>query len=619
MVGVLYKFEPYELDVLAGRLTKFGTRIPLQQQPLTILITLIEHGGEPVTREELRKRLWPDDVHVAFDHSLNRSVNRLRQALCDTAAQPRFIETVAGHGYCFIAQVETRSSPTPRSAESECQQSVVPQPVVPVSRKLIPLVMVLGVTVLIALAGGLVMQHSRVPRTKDRTVLIVLPVVNMTGEPDREYVGDAITDGLIAELSRLDPQRLAVIARTSSMYYKNQHQDLAQIADEVHADYLLECSLRKIVGGYQVIAQLIRATDSTHVWTKQFDRSIDDLIVSDMDIAHAIATDAPLPLGARRIEHSVPPPTAAKDYAQATYLLNKRNPDAVEQSIPLFRAALAAYPNYASAYAGMAEAYAITTYQRIARVNPTERMRLAEDAAREALRIAPDSAEAHVSASVICMIQRKLPCMEAEARQALEINPNDAKAAYCYAFAISEQGRGVEALEAYNRALLLDPVSVSVLSNSSMVLARAGRYDESVSRLKRTVALYPDSVLAYLNLGMVYVMQRDWANALPNYHSARMYAGTLGPSGACEAFCLARLGRRKEAERILRDLDAEFRGRPGSESYYAIVYAGLGDTERLMYWIRRALASGSKTPEDIKKELYFRDYSTLPAFLTVTK
>jgi len=210
------RFDCYAVDLSAGQLYKHGIRINLRDKSFQVLAALLEHPGEVVTREDLRRQLWPEDVFVDFDNNLNTVIARLREALSDSAEHPRFIETLPRHGYRFLRSV----SEPPRTPEK-----------------------------------------SRLKRTR----LVVLPFLNLSGDPAQEYFSDAITDEIITVLAGLAPEQLAVIARTTAMHYKGSHKDVSRIGRELGVDYVVEGGVHRNDDQVSINVQLIQVSDQAHL------------------------------------------------------------------------------------------------------------------------------------------------------------------------------------------------------------------------------------------------------------------------------------------------------------------------------------------------------------------
>jgi TolB-like protein len=313
---VVVRFDCYEFDAAAEELRRRGTRVRLRDQPLKVLAALLQHHGEVVTREDLRRALWHEDFFVDFENNLNTAVARLRQALHDSATKPRFIETLPRRGYRFIAPVIEDSSPP---------------------------------------------SHVASPRTK----LVVLPFLNLSGDPDQEYFSDAMTEEVITELAALASEQLGVIARTTAMRFKGTRRDVAQIGRALGVAYVVEGGVRRDGNRLTVTVQLIRVSDQTHVLARRYDADIHGVFDIRSSIAGAVVDCLDL-----RVTASAPEPgkrpaidlAAWNELIQGRHLFNLLTPESMEHARRHFEAALAIDPAFALAHDALAEYYAYLGY-----------------------------------------------------------------------------------------------------------------------------------------------------------------------------------------------------------------------------------------------------------------
>ncbi len=309
-------FGSFEVDLASGELRRQGLKISLQDQPFRLLALLLERAGEVVTREELRDKLWPADTFVDFDHSLNTAVRKLREALGDSAETPRYVETLARRGYRFVAPVaqDVPSLPPPPAARLRSS-----------ARRALVIAAVLSSAALVAhWAGG-----RPKPRTQPgrRLTLAVLPLDNLSGDADQEYLSDGLTEEMITQLGRLEPDRLRVTARSSTWKYKHADRDIDRLRQELRADYVLEGSLRRAGERVRVTAQLIQAVDQTHVWAETYERDLGDVLVLESEVARAVARAIALTLTpdaqARLASARSVRGEAYQDYLRGRYFWNR--------------------------------------------------------------------------------------------------------------------------------------------------------------------------------------------------------------------------------------------------------------------------------------------------------
>jgi TolB-like protein/DNA-binding winged helix-turn-helix (wHTH) protein len=286
--GVL-RFGIFEADLDAGELRKNGVKMHLQDQPFQVLIVLLNRPGQVVRREELRSEVWPEDTFVEFDQALNTAVKKIRIALGDDANAPRYVETIPRRGYRFIAEVSPRVDLSGPGVMDVVSEARISRSFSFASRRVIAGVFAaVGIFVML---GFLIAHRTQAARgqTQKRIVLAVLPFENWSDGARQASLCDGITEELISQLSRTDPARLEVAAHTTVRQYGHTSRTVAQIGSELHADYLMEGSLRSDRQHVRVSAELIRVSDQARVWGDDFDREDGDLLTLERDIATSIS------------------------------------------------------------------------------------------------------------------------------------------------------------------------------------------------------------------------------------------------------------------------------------------------------------------------------------------
>ena len=345
------RFAVFELDLESGELRKYGVKIKLQQKPFQILALLLERSGEVVTREELQRQLWPSDVFVDFESGLNNAVKKLRAALGDSAETPRFVETVARHGYRFLV--------TPQPSDRTPTLPPAPSRTSRISR----IWMAATLVALMALLATIWIAHQRAlhPASIASEIhkIAVLPLENLSHDEQQEYFADGMTDAIIDQLARV--RGLTVISRTSTMLYKKARKPLPQIARELGVDTVVEGTVLRSGNRVRVSAQLIDATTDRHLLSRTFERDLEDVLQLQQDVARAVAEQITSSLTAQDAERLSHPkavdPAAYQAFMLGRFYWFKRTPDALRKGIGYFHEAIAREPNYALAYIGLADTY----------------------------------------------------------------------------------------------------------------------------------------------------------------------------------------------------------------------------------------------------------------------
>jgi len=513
----------FEIDVDSGEVHKQGRRVALQEQPFRVLAMLLERPGEVVSREELQARLWPADTYVGFDEGLNTAIRKLRVAFGDSAENPRFIETASRRGYRFIAPVEA----VPIVALSPPATTVAAEP-----RSISFRTLWIGFAVFVFAVCALLVflrfgRHRSPPVGK--IMLIVVPLENFSSDSQQDYLSDGITEELITQLGGLDPQHLGVTARTSAMQYKHTQKSAAQICREVGADYLLEGSIRRSGDRIRVTAQLIQASDQTHLWAESYDRDLSDVLRLEGDIASTVASAIRLTLSQQvhqRLAAVGPTNVEAHDaYLRGLQGWNLRTRDGFQQAITNFTRATELDPGNAPAFAGLARVYSLAPI--FSGMPAGEAAPKALDAASRALSLDATLADAH---SVLGFVKGHYefdwPAAEREFRRAIELEPNDAFAHFYYSNSyLSPFGHHEEAAAEMRKAMELDPLSPRLQSFAGITLKWARRYDDSLAQFQKADQLDPNFPLNHERLAQLYAILGRYDEAVTEETKARLLVG----------------------------------------------------------------------------------------------
>jgi TolB-like protein/DNA-binding winged helix-turn-helix (wHTH) protein/Flp pilus assembly protein TadD len=635
------RFAAFEVDLRVGELRKRGLKIKLQDQPFQILAMLLDHPGDVVTREELHRRLWPDDTFVDFDHGLNNAINRLREALCDSADAPRFIETLPRRGYRLIAFVERLpkgSAPVEQRAdESPALRPVeaggnadhlVLTPPSPARRSRGRLVFsALAVSVLLVVFAGLNVGKwwPRVSKGSARArieSIAVLPLENLSNDPSQEYFTDGMTDALITDLAQI--RALRVISRTSAMHYKGAHKTLPEIAKELNVDAVLEGVVVRAGDRVRIDAQLIKADNDRHLWAKSYDRNLSDILGLQSEVASEIASEIQIKLTpqeqSRLARTRTVNPEAYENYVQGRYYWDKRSTDGFNKSIEYYEKAIQIDPDYAAAYAGLADSYNLLGFSLAAALPEQEAISKAKAAATKALELDPDLAEAHAALGYADKSDWDARDAEKEFQKAIDLDPGYATAYHWFSLFLSMQGRNEEALEMIRHAQRLDPVSPNIDKALALCLSDLGRDNEAIEQLQRAIELDPSHFNTHLALGGVYLKMKKYPEAIAEDEKALGISGGAPAAEAGLARAYAFAGRTADAEKILEHLKLEGRTSPRPEPYLiAFVYASLGHKDAAFQWLERAVENRSDEVEEFRTEPAFESLRSDPRFVDLVR
>ena len=589
------RFGPFELDLGTGELWRNGEAVHLQQQPARVLVLLVRQAGRLVARDELRRHLWGDDVFVDFQRGLNFCVMQIRDALGDDAETPRYVETLPRRGYRFVAPTEAiEPAGAPAEEAPRAHASHLPR-----WRRF-------------ALRAGLLAALAVAVGTSGwtragRAVGLPLPQVTTEAQPARIAVlpfeaigsreGAAIADGLteevIAETGRLAPGRLGVIARSSVARYDGRRIDLARVASELGVDFVMEGSVRREDHRVRVTAWLVRASDQSQVWAETYERTVDDVLGLQREIARSAAAGIGMtldPVARAAASPALPSPEAWRLYLLGRRAFDERTEEALGRARRHFEAALAIAPDYAPAHAGLADVWTILVDQ--GQVPPTEGLAKAEALAHRALELDPAGDAGHVSlAGVLMAGGRDLPAARRHLERALAFNPANSLARKWYCWVLADLGHTAEALEQARIGARTDPLSVAAVFNLGAQLIAENRFDEALAVSKQLLELDGDAMLSHLLHGVAVssigrvdeaigalerAHRRDPRSPLPLAQMTYLYAGA---------------GRMAEARAASRALLALLPARPYIRVQVAAAAAAVGERDDAFRLLGQAIES----------------------------
>lgn len=627
-----------ELDVAARSLRRDGRRLKLERIPLEILILLLKHQGEVVTREEIVANVWGQGVILDTDNSIRGAVRKLRQVLKDDADMPRFIQTVTGQGYRFIAQIvdpekkhhANASWVQPVAVQEEMPGSSSESP--PLSRGLrveedrgrkaaaladaeIALEprtravrgwLILGGGALLFMVAVVYMAirgRALDPTAPKIRSLAVLPLENLSGDPTQEYISDGVTEALIGQLAAI--HNLRVVSRTSVMRFKQTKLSVPEIAKALGVDAIVEGSVIREGSRIRVHAQLIRGTTDEHFWSESYDRALGDVLTLESDLAQAIAGKVEVTVTGQERSKLVAArhvsPEVYESYLKGQFALRKSNSRSdLEESVRDFDEAIRQDPAFAAAYLGLADAYNELGTVFIG-APPAETRAREIAAARKALELDSELAEAHVQLASVYQREWRWSDAEAEYKWALQLRPNDAAAHLGFASWLLAEGRTEEAMEWSKRARELDPLAVTG-TRLAWILFSARRYDEAIRELHAKLAVTPDDASALWFLGFSLIGEGKPEDAIPPLErAASLSHGSPGAIGVL-ARAYGHAGRRSDALRLIEELKRRRQKGYVPTAPFAQAYVGLADYDAAFAWFERAYEEKSNILQWIKVE-----------------
>jgi TolB-like protein/DNA-binding winged helix-turn-helix (wHTH) protein/Tfp pilus assembly protein PilF len=597
------RFAVFELDLQTGELTKRGRRVKLQELPFRLLAILLKNPGQLVTREELRARLWPQ-TFVDFDHGLNKAISKIRVALGDSADNPRFVETVAGRGYRFLADVAIVQDTIVQDKSSGAVGTDLVVQGDPGHLHLVgfgvpakwwprPRAWTLyGTGFALALAIALAWFVNPWGRSSPEIrSLAVLPLENLSGDASQDYFADGMTEELITDLGQISALR--VISRTSVMTYKKSRKPLTDITRELKVDAVVEGSVLRSGDRVRITAQLIQAPLDQHIWAQSYEGDFRDTLALQSSVARDIAKQIRATLDRREratLEKSKPvKPEAYEAYLKGRYFWNKRTSEGLKKAIEYFNQAIEADPTYAKAYSGLADAYALSGDWEYGLLPPRDAFPLARAAATEALALDDSLGEAHTSlAFALDLYGWEWEAAGKEYELAIKLSPSYATLHLWYAWHLMVIGRTNEGIVELRKAESLDPLSLIISADLADALCIAHLYDESVRQSKKALELDPNFAIGHYELGQAFEQKQMHDEAIAEFQSAIKIAGHSGAFDSNLAFAYASSGRQEEATKMVGDLEVRHEQNPSADANIALVYVGLGNQDQAMIWLNRA-------------------------------
>jgi TolB-like protein/Tfp pilus assembly protein PilF len=545
------RFGVFEIDLASGELRKRGVKVKLHDQPLRVLTLLLERPGQVVKRDELKEKLWAADTVVDFDHGLNSAMNKVREALGDSADSPRFIETIPRRGYRFI----------------------YPVPTVPVGARSVGLL-----------------------RPREGTSIAVLPLRNLSGDPEQDYFADGMTEALITELGKLSG--LQLLSYQSVFGYRQTAKSLPRIARELNVEVVLEGSVLRAENRIRITANLVQAVPERHLWAESYEFDQGDVLAVQAAAARDVAAQIRVKVTPQEKEGLVTPRRVNAE-AHEAYLLGRahfykaRTPTSWMRAKGYFERAIEKDPAYGPAYAGLAELYIWTGGAGSLTSDPTvgalDAHRQARRWAEKALALDDTLADAHNALAMAKQAEWDWSGAERGYRRAIELNRSYAVSHVSYAIHLYALQRFEEAVTQAKRAQQLDPVSPFVNTWAGATYFLAGRIDEAMKSLRRTLELEPGYSDARIVLARSYVTLGQHRQAIAELEKAMTFGAREPFILAAQAHAYARAGRQNEALKLVDELK-QFKATRGITPTFAFIwaYAGLGDKEQAFAWLEKA-------------------------------
>ena len=599
----VFRFGVFELDTQSRELRRHGLKIRLPDQSFQILHLLLSHPGEVVTRDDLRRQLWTSETFVDFDLGLNSAIRKLREALEDSADNPRFVETLPRRGYRFIASLKPAIDPPIQKPGAS---------VVALSNSRFGRRWIAGAVAVALTVAAAAFVYTR--RGSDRfsagiapgqiRSLAVLPFENLSGDPGQDYFVDGVTDALTTELAQV--RGLRVISRTSAMQYKHPDKAMPAIGRELDVDAVLQGAIVRTGDHLRITAQLIHAKTDRHVWARSYEGALGDMIALQRQISRGIvaAIDSRLTLASPT--GTVVPPSinlrAYDSYLRGLAVEGRGTDEGFQTAVAYFEDAISKQPDFAAAYAAMARSQLQLIY--VGSHAPRETIPKAEAAARKALQLDDTLAPAHKAlAAILRNFYWQWEAARKEYGRMAKLDRETADTDATPVRALIIAGRFDEAMA---RARKSDPVSFNAFMDVAGTLRAKGENDRAIDGFHRALEIDSASARAHFELGVTFVPMGRLDEAIGELETAVNSSRGNPRFQAYLGYAYAAAGRPLDARRILQELESRAQHEYISSFGIALIYDALGQKEP-------ALAAFERAYQDRAVELAL----VYPPFMTI--
>jgi TolB-like protein/DNA-binding winged helix-turn-helix (wHTH) protein len=616
-------FDDFELDLRSGELRKHGSRIRLQAQPFRLLVLLLANAGQVVTREEICRELWPTNTFVDFEHGLAAAVNKIRDALGDSADTPKYVETLPKRGYRFMGKVKSEPPVviSPREKQESEQLAAVVTHEAPISPTRMPTrgLALLAAAALVA-AALLIWKIVRERRvvvgsTPQIQSLAVLPLINLSGDAGQDFFADGMTEELTTDLGKISALR--VISRTSAMRYKDTNKPLREIARELNVDAVVEGTVARSGNHLRVTANLVQASPEKHLWSESYESEVGDALTLQGTIAQTVAREIQVKLTRQEqnlLAAATPVNPEAHDlYLKGLYTIRgMESAESSEKAIEYFQQAIEKDPSYAAAYTALSNVY--STWIPGMNHSPRDLMPKAKGFALKALILDNTLADAHSLLGMIALCYDwDWSAAEKEYEQTMALNPNHVWAHEWHARGLVAQGRTDEAIAEAERVLALSPTPLE-WDSPIWVFVLARRYDLARERAQKLLEVAPNWVWGHFEMALIYEQQGKLEKAAQESLRADELFGMDPKRAAQLKETLAKSGPKGYWKRTLDNYRESAKSDYVPPVLVAKSCVRVGDKECAFEWLERGLEERDDLMINLNVEPVFDSLRSDPRF-----
>jgi DNA-binding winged helix-turn-helix (wHTH) protein/TolB-like protein/Tfp pilus assembly protein PilF len=604
-----FVFDGFRVDTVKRLVySENGEPIPLKAKAFETLVYLVENSGRVVERDELLSALWPDTV--VEENNLTQHISALRRALGEKPDDHRYIATIPGRGYKFVAEVSrpgTVVDDRPARLADPVQEK----------KKLPKFALLAGIALLaVVVIGGLYVYWNRETEQEFPQSIAVLPFKPLVAGKSDESLEMGMADTLISKLADIDG--LVVRPLTAVRRFTAVDQDSVEAGRMLGVDAVLDGSIQLADDRVRVSAKLVRVIDSNQLWTSQFDEKLTDIFAVQDSISERVAAALQVRLARQSRQHPTNNPDAYQLYARGKFHSFKLTPPEMAKALEYFQRAIEIDPNYALAYSGISDTNRSLALS--AELAPVEYFEKSLVAARKAIELDDQLPESHIALAMVSFwYMRDWATTETEFKRALELDPNSAFGHLYYAHLLSNVGRHAEAVEEARKARVIDPVSPFVSSVDGLILLQAGRVDDAIAQLDKASEVDPNFWMPPTFKARALIEKKMFQEAEVSAHRATELSSGQSISLAYEIYAAAKMGNREKAAAVMKQLTQRANERYVPPYHLAIAYIGLGDRENALKLLEQGVSEHDPKVVFLKVEHTWDELRSEPRFVEMMK